>query len=93
MNDYDFLKNEFENDGLQTPESLSADRMREMIDTQSAAGAQKEEGTWEKLAHEPRGIFWKRQLRYAVALAACLVVALIAIPAARKVVGPEDSAF
>lgn len=92
MNDYDFLKNEFERDGLQTPESLSADRMREMIDAQPAAGAQKEEGTWEKLAHEPRGVFWKRQLRYAVALAACLVVALIAIPAARKVVGPEEAA-
>lgn len=92
MNDYNFLKNEFDSDGLQAPESLSADRMREMIDAQPSAGTKKEEGTWEKLAHEPRGTFWKRQLRYAVALAACLVVALIAIPAARKAVGPENAA-
>ena len=92
MNDLDFIKDKFENDGVKTPESLSADRMREMIDAQPAAGGQKKEDTWEKLAHEPRGAFWMRQLRYGVALAACLVVALIAIPAARKAVGPEKAA-
>ncbi len=91
MNDYEYIKNEFDHDGVKAPESLSADHMRQLIRRQTSAAEDKpdEQTVWEKIAHEPKKTFWTRQLRYGAALAACLVMALIVIPAARKAVGGD----
>ena len=86
MNDYEYIKNEFDHDGVKAPESLSADHMRQLIRRQTSAAEDKpdEQTVWEKIAHEPKKTFWTRQLRYGAALAACLVMALIVIPAAKS---------
>lgn len=95
MNDYDFIKDRFEKDGVKAPDTLSADSMRQLLEAEADkaqdqdTGTQPEEGTWEKLAHEPGRSFWKKQLRYGIALAACLLVALVAIPSARKLAGGD----
>ena len=87
MNDFDFLKNKLEQDGLQTPESLSKENMLRRLQTADEIGELRDRS-------EPVRLPWYKNRRfvgYAAALAACLALTLIAVPTVRRATG-HDSA-
>ena len=83
MNDFEFLKNKLEQDGLQTPESLSKENMLRRLETADELSELRD-------SSEPVKLPWYRQRRFAgyvAALAACLVLTLIAVPTVRRATG------
>ena len=87
MNDFDFLKNKLEQDGIQTPESLSKENMLRRLQTADEIGELRD-------LSEPVRLPWYKNRRfvgYAAALAACLALTLIAVPTVRRATG-HDSA-
>ena len=83
MNDFDFLKNKLEQDGLQTPESLSKENMLRRLQTADEVSELRDRS-------EPVRQPWYKNRRfvgYAAALAACLVLTLITVPTVRRATG------
>ena len=75
MNDLEYMKNQFDQDEIKAPESLSGDNMLKMIQADQRAEA-------EKPVRVP-AVRWRRY-RGVMALAACLILTLIAVPAVRS---------
>ena len=83
MKDFDFIKNAFDQDQVQAPESLSAQNMLRLIEN-GQSNEQESAEIVELPAARPR-----RRWGYVAALAACLVAALVAIPVLRNSRQPE----
>lgn len=73
MNDHDYIKNRFENDGLKQPEDLTSDRLRQMIEDDKQGSIRE---TPEVKERKPS---WRRPL---IGLAACACLAFALIPIA-----------
>ncbi len=77
MNDFDVIKNLFDQDQVETPDSLSAENMLRMIEQ-----VQPEEKPVETI-HAPQRT-WPTRWKYIAVLAACFVAVLVAVPTIRS---------
>ena len=75
MNDLDYIKKKFDQDEIKAPESLSGENMLKMIQDDQQAQSEEQKS-------KPAGN-WRRYRGFA-ALAACLILTLIAVPAVRS---------
>ncbi len=81
--DFDFIKNKFDNDGIETPESLSADNMMKMLEREDAG--QTENASTDKqpdIAVRPnrRPVKKRPWFRPVISVAACATLVISLIP-------------
>ena len=90
MNDFEYMKKKFEEDGVRAPETLSEEKIREMIADEPQTGTTETAGT-EQAPKKKYG----RRIAAIVAAAACVAV-LVMTPQIRDLMkpgaGPEDAA-
>ncbi len=85
MNDFDYIKNRFDNDELKAPEDLSPEQMMAMLD-ERASEPQKGEGR----KRGNRAFLRSRKFRAGLSLAACLLLVVISVP---RLMGPPDTSM
>ena len=78
MNDFEYIKDKFDNDGLKAPESLSKEALLKKIDSEE------EMYEVEQIFAQQEKRSQRKTVNYLLALAACLMLSLIAIPAIRS---------
>ncbi|MBQ4361816.1 MAG: beta-propeller domain-containing protein, partial [Lachnospiraceae bacterium] len=92
------MKNRFDEDGVRAPESLSAENMMKMLQEQENAATAPQSApeaartAEQTAAPKPAVAAFKKYRGYITALAACLILSLIAIPAVRSATRPEKAA-
>lgn len=85
MNDQEYIRDKFEQDGLPVPDSLSEERIRQMLRSETAKAGARADGAGSRPAANTNGPRpgSRRWLRPLIAAAACVCLALGIIPLVR----------